>query len=870
MAQTDKKMSTEGTKRNIPRDAPNWLLYRRLWKKREPSLPLSLGPLCWLLFLDQGGLGEQITTQLAGAEHRVIRVRRGERYLRLGNDSYQIRPDSRSDYTSLITDIARRGTPPQKIMHLWSMLHGSAPQSVESAMVSSFYSPLYLAQVLGEHKIRAVDLAIVSDYLFSVDGEATLTPERATLLGPVRVIPKEYPGIVCRSIDCDPSAFGTSQTAVQLIAEHCSAFQESLVVYRGADRWVESIERLGPRVDENVPQLRSGGTFLITGGLSRRAIAIAEQLFERCQARIVLLDRKSLPPEDQWLAKLEEAKSPSDMNEILSGMLRVRSAGGKLKVISADVTDEDQMRAAWETACAEFKGIHGIIHAANFRDDSNIQSKTASSAAEVLAPKVVGIRVLQEVIGNTRLDFFASFSSLNCVQPESKTVDFTAACAFLDCLANNQRDIPFFTINWPEKQDKESGSSLDGDSIRGEWTRQTAETFIEIPWQLRDRLFVVGPKDLDQKYDAENGGNAASRKSSAELSGVEAAIAGWLRELMGLEDCRPDADLFDLGLDSLVGAQLFARINSTYKINLGLAELFEARTVRLLGNLIRQEQGPQQPSQPKAWSPLVPIQPNGKRPPLFLISGLGGNVVKFHGLVFHLGNQQPVYGLLPRGIDGRAAFHTRIEEMAADYVKAIREMQPEGDYRLAGYCFGGVVAFEIARQIEQEGARVAFLGLFDSPEWNYTLAVQDSMGLIDRMSAFMKDIQDIVVEENRWKHIQRIMAPKLLHLNYLAHKMAGRPLPQESGSMEVINALALTNYRPRSLSGKLTLFRAENSGVQDGKDETLGWGKYALGGVEVHGLPATHFDMFHEPTVKILAEQLEACLNSVESSHVMS
>jgi len=583
-----------------------------------------------------------------------------------------------------------------------------------------------------------------------------------------------------------------------------------------------------------------------------------------------LLDRKIFPPEDQWVAELEDVETSNNMKDILAGLLRISSAGGKLKVISADVTNKVEMRTAWETALAEFKEIHGIIHAASFRDDTNIESKTASSAAAVLAPKIAGTRVLQEVIGDAKLDFFSLFSSLNCVRPESKTVDFSAACAFLDCLANNQRNIPFFAINWPEEQDKESWSHLDGDSVRGEWTRQTTATFIEIPWQSGGRLFVVSSEDLDQKYNPDNQGHTVPRKSTDELSGVEATVAGWLRELMGLEDCGPDADLFDLGLDSLVGSQLFARINSTYKINLGLAQLFEARTVRLLGNLIRQEQGPQQPGQPKAWSPLVPIQPNGMRPPLFVISGVGGNVVKFHGLVFHLGNQQPVYGLLPRGIDGRASFHTRIEEMAADYVKAIREMQPEGDYRLAGYSFGGVVAFEVARQIEQEGGSVCFLGLFDSPEWNYILAVEDSMGLLDRMSAFMKDMRNLVLDENRWKHIQRMMAPKLLHLNYLAHKMAGRPLPQESGSMEVINTLALSNYRPRSLSGKLTLFRAENSGVQEGNDETLGWGKYALGGVEVHRLPSTHFNMFQEPTVKILAEQLDACLNSVEPSHVMS
>ena len=81
---------------------------------------------------------------------------------------------------------------------------------------------------------------------------------------------------------------------------------------------------------------------------------------------------------------------------------------------------------------------------------------------------------------------------------------------------------------------------------------------------------------------------------------------------------------------------------------------------------------------------------------LFVISGLGGNVIKFHSMAYYLGEDQPVYGLLPRGLDANEPYHTTVEEMAAYYVEAIREAQPEGPYRLVGYSFGGAVAYEVA------------------------------------------------------------------------------------------------------------------------------------------------------------------------------
>jgi hypothetical protein len=388
-----------------------WRLYRRTWLRTETPLPVPLAPTCWLLFMDSMGLGEQMVTQLAGAGHRVIQLRPGKRFVRASRDKYQIRPEACSDYASLMADITRRGSPPQKIAHLWSVVNGSPPPSIESALVSSFYSLLYLAQALDYQQIRAVDLAVISNCLYSVAGEVTSQPERATLLGPVRVIPKAYPGVVCRSIDCDPTVLGMSFAAVQLIAEHCAPFYEPVVVYRGSERWSEGVERVEAKTNTQSIHLRTRGVYLITGGLGRRALAIAQELSRKCQAHIVLVDRKPCPPAAQWQEKLADVNTPDGVKETLTGLLGIGALGGWVSVLSADVTQKEELQAALATIRTEFREIHGVIHAAGFRDDAKIEDKTAESVARVFAPKIEGTRILQELLRDAKLDFFVLSSS---------------------------------------------------------------------------------------------------------------------------------------------------------------------------------------------------------------------------------------------------------------------------------------------------------------------------------------------------------------------------------------------------------------------------------------------------------------------------
>ena len=184
------------------------------------------------------------------------------------------------------------------------------------------------------------------------------------------------------------------------------------------------------------------------------------------------------------------------------------------------------------------------------------------------------------------------------------------------------------------------------------------------------------------------------------------------QDLLGLDSVEPDQNYFDLGGDSLLAVQMFAQIEKSFNVNLPLATLFDAPTIEELAQILRQEC-----ATPK-WSPVVPIQTSGTKPPLFCMHGARGNVLMYRGLSQHLGDDQPFYGLQCQGLDGSCLPFTRVEDMAALYVKEIRKVQPKGPYFLGGYCLGGTIALEMAQQLVASGERVAMLALFDTMNWS--------------------------------------------------------------------------------------------------------------------------------------------------------
>jgi surfactin synthase thioesterase subunit/acyl carrier protein len=188
---------------------------------------------------------------------------------------------------------------------------------------------------------------------------------------------------------------------------------------------------------------------------------------------------------------------------------------------------------------------------------------------------------------------------------------------------------------------------------------------------------------------------------------VELRLAVLFQEVLGIAEIGVHNSFFDLGGHSLAAIRLAARIRETFGITLPVASLFAASTVETLARLLRAAGDDGE----IATSPLVPLRATGDREPLFLVHPAGGSVFGYLDLVRRLKPGRPVFGL-----QALAAGSADVGEMAERYLAEIRNVQPHGPWHLAGWSFGGLVAFEMARQLRAQGEEIAGLTLIDPPE----------------------------------------------------------------------------------------------------------------------------------------------------------
>lgn len=446
-------------------DIGEWF-YAPVW--RQTTSPLAaepLTPMPWLLFLDECGIGARLAQRLEQAGHTVITVRTGDRFEREGRWAFSIRPRASEDYDALFAAIRAQGSIPTRIVHLWAVTASEPMPTVlaayDATQSATFHALLALAQALGRQDgAEASRLDVISNGMQQVAGELLRYPEKATVLGPCRVLSQEMPWMSCRSIDIGVPEWGARQADSvidQLMAELMTTASDGVVAHRGPRRYVQEFEPLRlPEPTGTASRVREGGVYLVTGGLGGLGLVVAEHLAREARAKLVLIGRRALPAREEWGAWL----ALHDPDDVTSRRIRkvqaLEALGAEVLTVGADITDIDAVTAAVKRARERFGAIHGIIHAAGVLDDGVILLKDPAAADRVLAPKVKGTLVLDAVTRNIPLDFFILFSSVSSIAGLAGQVDYAAANAFLDAFAHHRssRDGHLtIAINWSAWQE---------------------------------------------------------------------------------------------------------------------------------------------------------------------------------------------------------------------------------------------------------------------------------------------------------------------------------------------------------------------------------------------------------------------------------
>ncbi|MGB0909142.1 MAG: condensation domain-containing protein [Nitrospirales bacterium] len=309
-------------------------------------------------------------------------------------------------------------------------------------------------------------------------------------------------------------------------------------------------------------------------------------------------------------------------------------------------------------------------------------------------------------------------------------------------------------------------------------------------------------------------------------------------ELLATSPIGRHENFFELGGHSLLAVNLFSKIETTFGEHLPLSTILHAPTIEQLAKILAKDK------HRSLWNSVVPIQMRGSKPPIFAAHPISGHVLTYTDLSEILGNDQPFYGIQSLGLNGKTKPFTRIEDMAAHYIREIEDIQPQGPYFLVGGCMGGLVALEMAQQFHAKGKHVAFLGMMDTwlPAW-----VPDTRTFNPDKFPNLGQVWD--GSRRYYKQLRAIGAPNWIPHTFdkiqvfinMARKLdvyGGNHLQKSFAHVLAANLQASETYNPKPYAGKITYFLASARKNVDMPDPRLEWKAFAREGLEIIRLPA--------------------------------
>jgi UDP-N-acetylmuramate:L-alanyl-gamma-D-glutamyl-meso-diaminopimelate ligase len=391
----------------------------------------------------------------------------------------------------------------------------------------------------------------------------------------------------------------------------------------------------------------------------------------------------------------------------------------------------------------------------------------------------------------------------------------------------------------------------------------------------RSKLPVLRATAPPRRADPRGNGKRGNGKAADDL---ERRLARILAEALRLEHVEPTDDFFELGGDSLAAVHVATAIEVELGFVVPPGRLMDASSARSLARHLRSVGDA---------SALIPLQPEGTRPPVFFFHGLDGDVLIYRALAQALGRDQPSYGLSPPSVDLPDESPWRIEDLAAACVSRMRALQPTGPYHLAGYSAAGTTAFEAARQLREAGHEVGLLAIVDHPAPTGSYASVRGLltprGLATLLRETLPARTSRFVAIPRREKLARLKSTARYELWVAGGALEGlvrrrkrgraatprlapwfretlRQMPEARRNRLLRHREALARYVPGPYDGRVTLFRVRGNEIFSSQDPQKGWREIAHGGVDVIVIPGGHVSLMKPPAVDRLAAEIRARL----------
>ncbi|WP_053175687.1 SDR family NAD(P)-dependent oxidoreductase [Nonomuraea sp. SBT364] len=587
------------------------------WKQRPlPAAGLDerlreAGP--WLVFAaDERGeaLAERLT--LAGAE--VTTVRDGDRFEQHDDGDFTIRSGKAGDIAELLYSLV---VSPRAIVHGFSLASaerepGADPVAHFAAEQDrGFYSALELARELVDNTGSAprAELVLLTSHAVNVAGAELRHPEHATLAALAPSLQQENPRLRCRHIDLDDGTAGIEAVLAASVCEH-----EGPVAVRAGETWLRHYEPYPvAELDPERRPFRDGDTVLITGGLGDVGLVLSRHLADTYGCRLVLTGRSPLPDRQEWDAYLADVPPGGERTaRHIRNIRDLESRGATVLALSADVADEERMRAVVAEAVERFGDIDVVVHGAGVQDGAYFNFAHLMDRQQCdahLAAKVTGFHVLQKVLGDRCPDRRITLSSIAAVLGGMTLGPYAAANAALDAyvrVARTSGGGRWVTVDWdtwnidPDRIEGHSGAVIDYAMTPAEGV-DVFERALSAAGHAGH--FVISTGSLDARiaqwvtgdiHEAGDDEDDQERHPRPELNnayvepreGTEATLAAIWSRVLGIEPIGALDNFFELGGHSLLAIELTTRVRKALNASVPVTGLLECPTVRQLAELL--------------------------------------------------------------------------------------------------------------------------------------------------------------------------------------------------------------------------------------------------------------------------------------------
>ncbi|WP_157405280.1 SDR family NAD(P)-dependent oxidoreductase [Actinopolyspora halophila] len=585
--------------------------YRLRWREVTPALVSEWSPQRLLVFVDDGEFGTDLLYRIAERGDDRVLVRRGDRFRRVADDEFEL---PAGDPTSVRLLSEQAGSFDQ-VLYLWPLSRATAAEAekpdpdLAGRARDDFVTVLELLRGFGSSDDSAPRVRVVDRGESGESESPALGLRSAPLSGLGQVAALERPASWGGLLDLDPREI-TGLGVSRLLDELCADTDDDQVVYRDGRRLVPRLVPDAPPSGSEVP-VHGDGTYLITGGLGGLGRTIARWLVERGARRLVLTGRRGLPARSEW----DSGELGESARAAIALVRDLEAAGASVSIHAADTADETAMTGVL-AAIAETAPLRGVVHAAGTAGAQLIEDIDTETADSVIKSKVDGAWVLHRLLGETPLDFLVFMSSIASVWGSSDLAAYAAANSFLDRLAVHRRScgLPGVSVNWgPWEVD----SGLGGEELL-DYLRSTGLRPLSVRTGLdRFAAALVGPPqrvvaDVDWTVlagllqskrrrplleDVETGEPDGPGDDGAHSGVLAAVLAADSSEREGLLDdyarnriaeqlgvdrneLTDDADLVELGMDSLAVMHVLGRFRTDLRLTLAPRPFFVEPAVR--------------------------------------------------------------------------------------------------------------------------------------------------------------------------------------------------------------------------------------------------------------------------------------------------